>query len=278
MSFNPDRVNIHELTIEDPEQQSELPFDPERDITPKDWEVMESAISRAENWHDFSAIAMRMKILDPQVKHEFYREERQRTGMEKELEYLRTNNNGGSWISFSAHAMAMKILNPEANADLNDTDWKNMKDQLAEWKGIGSWDYFGPMAMRMKILNPKIDLGLDRSAWQGMKDELHSRKAKDHIGVFSSLAMSMKILDPNQDLEIDQTDWQNMKDKLDKLSKGQGTVIEGFSKDFSSLAMAMTILAAEEVKVPLCGGLEVIARKDKPFKDGTPPMPEIKQF
>ena len=40
MKFNPDRINIHELAIEEPEKQPEPHFDVERDITPEDWQGM----------------------------------------------------------------------------------------------------------------------------------------------------------------------------------------------------------------------------------------------
>jgi hypothetical protein len=73
-----------------------------------------------------------------------------------------------------------------------------------------------------------------------------------------------------------------MKDELDKgrtphgLSGSMGIYTR---EAFSMMAMAMKVLAAEDVRVPPGGGLEIIDRKPKDkLKFDGPPIPEIKKF
>ena len=68
---NPERINIHELTIEEPEKQGELHFDVERDIFEEDWKQMKKQLkefARGKFWADFAHRTMQMKILNPGLK------------------------------------------------------------------------------------------------------------------------------------------------------------------------------------------------------------------
>ena len=46
--FNPDKVTIKDLAVEEPEKESGLPFDVERDITEADWENMTETARKLE--------------------------------------------------------------------------------------------------------------------------------------------------------------------------------------------------------------------------------------
>ena len=113
--FKPDRINIHELTIEEPEKQSELPFDPERDITEEDWQGMRNNLKRMReghvNWADYAQPAFAMKILGAKEEDLGLDEEAWR-GMEAKLaEYRRRiSSPNENLFNFPFLAMEMKCF------------------------------------------------------------------------------------------------------------------------------------------------------------------------
>ena len=288
MPFNPNRINIHELTIEEPEKPSELPFDPVQKITEEDWTTMEELLEhykesynerrmfgnekkRVYGW-DFSNQAKNMRILDP--TKDLYLEEDARECMSGELKERRSNKD---WAAFSVQAANMKIIDPTQDLGLNQTAWNGMKKQLEEYRlrdQAHQWKNFSAQAMRMKILDPNQDLNLDQSAWQHMTDELEYYRTGGYWDSFAYQAMIMKVIDQKYDLKLDQATWQGMRGELEALRQENET--EEWKK-FISLATEMKILAAEEVKVT-DRGLEIKMRKDKPLTSSVPPLPETKQF
>lgn len=94
--FNPENINIHDLTIEEPEKEADFIFDPEKEITEKDYDEVKKYL--AEN--------------------------------EKSIQMDQYN----FWIGFSNVAMAMKILNPEVNLNLGERAWQGMSKSLEKWR------------------------------------------------------------------------------------------------------------------------------------------------
>ena len=54
--FNPDRVTIKDLVVEEPEVQSELPFDVEREITKEDIEYLKQIILLVQTQPEFCGL------------------------------------------------------------------------------------------------------------------------------------------------------------------------------------------------------------------------------
>ncbi len=145
--FNPNKINIYNLTTERPEREPEAFFNVERDITDEDWESMKADLEhyRGNNWSAFSMQAMRMKILDPSMDLKIGDLEIE--GMKAQLEEYR----GDDWQSFSAQAMEMKILDPSIDLNIGDLEIEGMKVDLEHYRG-DNWQAFSMQAMEMKIL------------------------------------------------------------------------------------------------------------------------------
>ncbi len=268
MSFNPDRINIHELTIEGPEKQAELPFDVERDITKEDWEKLRDGLEKnrqESNWYGYSSRAMQMKILDPSQVLNL--DQHVWNGMKETLEVHRRNR---EWYGYSTRAMQMKILDPKRDLNIDRAAWQGMTDTLEGYRKTNMWDDFSQLAMDIKILDPKQDLGLDPVAWKAMVATLETSKVGGHLDAWR--AMELKIIDPNQDLNINASVWREMKDRLEEFRR------EDSAYDFSWQAMAMKILVAEEVKVTENGLELTMPEKKGSFNADIPPIPEIKKF
>ena len=268
MPFNPNRINIHELTIEEPEKPSELPFDPERDITEEDWEKMSNWLEdfrgQYRDWDVFSRYAMEMKILG-QTKN-LNLDQTAWQGMKDRLENLREIPRWGDFFSL---ATGMKILDQRQNLNLDQAAWQGMQNEIKGWNDIWKRQHLSLRAMDIKILYPAKELGLNQANWQTMRDGLEEAR-NNNWRDFSHQAAAIKVLDPKADLGLDEAVWQDMRDELEACRKNGGW---GF---FCSLVMDMKILAADEVKVTE-NGLEITMRKPK-LTSGVPPMPETKKF
>jgi len=282
MSYNPDRINIHELTVEEPEKQTELPFDPERDLSNQDWEKMLTKLrSRIQNDRNaretgedrqffytrcvgLSLLAMNLKILNPRVELDL--DENVWKEMRETLEAVKYN---GDWQSFSEQAISIKILNPDIFA-LDEVGRQCMKSELERHRRARTWEAFFIQAVQVRIIDRDIDLKLDDGAWQRIRDQLEVNRKNEEWGEFALHAANMKILDPYIDLGLDEVAWHGIQTKLDEYRKADSF--------FEKHAVAMKILAAEEVKVTE-KGLEINMRRPKAEIDsGVSSVPETKQF
>jgi hypothetical protein len=276
--FNPDKINIHELAIEDPEKQAELPFDVERDITPEDWEGMENGLQKIRNWDRddkwgyFSHHAMCMKILDSNI--DLGLDQDSRDGLIQHLRTWDSIDTNLKWSNLPGQAVCGKILYPDMDLGFDANSWQEMSKKLQVRRERGSWDDFADYAMEIKILNPKMDIKLSENDWEGMENILEDFRRKGLWGSFADHAQAMKILNPNVELNLDRAAWQGMRMALEK-SREEGQKFEW--RGFSSLAFAMKIIAAEKVEIT-DEGLRLTMPEKKSLQSETPPIPETKQF
>ncbi len=274
MSFNPDRINIHELTIEEPEKQTELLFDVERDISKEDWEGINMKIEGCilnNSWSDYASQAMKVKILDPSKN--IGRDDNARQGMERKLDaYKSSNKIDNEWGSFLSQAMAMKILDPETDVGLNNDIEQRLGGFLDTLRNRPRSFCFH--AMEMKIISPNMVLNIGETIWKEMEKDLESQRVSNNWIAFARDAVAMKILNPAVDLKLDNRAWEGMRAKLEYYRVEPNEHWPNFFEQ----AMNMKILAAEEVKIT-DKGLEINMRKKKDsFNTDVPPIPEIKKF
>jgi len=265
MPYNPDRINIHELTVEEPEKQEGLPFDPERDITEKGWNYLKSEF---ESQHDgnlwfFSYTASQLKILDPLFDLRITPEIWESFG--DSLNAIR-HHTVKNWDNFSATAARMKIIDNDKNLNINQNDWRSMQQKLDKLRKQRLWGAFAVHAASMKILDPRIDFKVDEETRRDMIKEIKNETT--FASIFAEHAAAMKIL--GIAFEVDKFFWRMMQEEL-KEEQAQG-------KSFSKLAVDMKILVAEEVEVT-DKGLEITMPKPKEdLKQGIQHLPEVKQF
>ena len=129
--FNPENINIHDLTIEDANEVSkvELPFDIEKDVTEEDWIAIQQKLEECRKnnqWERFSYLAKSVKVTDPLI--DLNLDQTTQEGMEKDLE---------PWL-------------------------ERFKSSAVPYQADTTWRHFFPMAMNMKILNTSIPRRLCR--------------------------------------------------------------------------------------------------------------------
>ena len=275
MPFNPDRINIHELTIEEPERRAEVFFDAEKDITKEDWKGMEGKLEeyRRENkWDKFSQQAMRMKILDP--NQDLNIDLIARNGIR---EILEEDRKSCVWNGFASQATEMKMLGIDQELNIDQVALQGTREMMeGHRQRMGrdrGWDSFSWMAMNLKIIDPTQDLNLDQVAWHGMRDTLEKDRQQKSWADFSWGAVKIKILDPNQDLNLDQEAWQGMRDYLEK-QRENGDKWGNLSWQLAN----MKILVAEKVEVTENGIELTMPKKRESLGSDAPPIPEIKKF
>lgn len=271
MVFNPDRVNIHELTIEDPEVQSDLPFDVERDITPEDWDGINLIIEAERNKEgggirSLLNVMAKIKIIDPGYNVDLNQKER-----EKLLKAARDDKKERSWSMLSGCAADLKISGSDLDLGIDENIWQEFNNCLKRDMNTGNYVALPAMAIEMKVIDPNVVLDFDQDAWSGMKSRLDEFRDTEQWFDFSYQAARMKIIDPNRKLDLDQKSWRGMLEKLNQTRRVE------YAR-FIYMASYMKILAAEEVHIPPGGGLEIRMRKDKLAEVGIPPLPETKQF
>lgn len=271
-----ERINIHELTVDEPERQSELLFDPERDLTKEDWQMIKDDLEksrRVEDWASFLSTAVHIKILNPQF--DLGIDQKAWEGMRNMLNAWKENATfENRWEVFLSRSADMKILDPTLDLNLDQADWQRIRDIL---KKTVIWDIFSRRAVEVRLLDHDYDLNLDQNDWRDIQDTLKKYRRDKNWGYFCSHAANVKILDSKIDLGLDKEAWQGMRDKLEWYRERCKNGNESLGV-FSDHAREMKILAAEEVKVT-DKGLEINMRKDK--KDTLSdvlPMPEAKQF
>ena len=278
--FNPENINIHDLTIEEPEKESELLFDVERDITEQEWQKMKKELAdrKRGSLHTFLEEAMKMKIIFPERADELTLDD-EIWNMAKKLPKS-TEDKG----SFAAILMELKVLFPERmeEIELDNRKLESMGKELNRLKEniIFTQNYsastFFAFATRMKVVFPeefdKLKL-LDpiEDITQSMKGYLKEKRQLKDWQTFLPAAVNFKILYPENvdELNLDTVFWKEIKSEMHKTHR------RGW--EISDFASALKILAAEEVGVT-DKGLEVNMRKSDSAEPQSIELPEQRKF
>lgn len=270
--FNPDNINIHDLTVEEPEKESNLAFDVERDITTETWKAMDRELrvfKQDKDWYKFLWLGARMKALKPDIDIHF----------DEETSQLLTEELKRCWKEdnvdyFSDEACNMKVIDPQMDISPVKEVWGKMTATLKHYKtDITQWRKFIEQAMRMKVIDPQTDIQRDEDIEDFGRDVVQKSRTRSEWFWFSKEAMEVKILDPKADLKISQKEWAEMKKYLNNFLLAEHHVSWW---NFSTMAMAMKILAAEEVKVT-DEGLEINMKKPN-LSSESPELPEQRKF
>jgi len=263
-AFNPERLNINDLTIEEPEEKGELPFNPETYITKEDWEsMMEQMEESRDDLFSFVGKAAAIKILNPEVNIKITDKERE--DIKELLEVWKKRN----WYGFFQFAMSCRILDPKM--DIPTSGYHNEIRQAFQEKLKNQMSHYIGMAARAKVVEPaRVGRTSTEEMWpEVMKYFETHRKDIQH---FTEKATEIKILKPEENLDLTEEVWDKMLNKLDSL-RGEDMT------QFSQYAMDLKILAAQEVKVPEGGGLEVKMRREQEASEPEIPLiPEKKSF
>lgn len=249
--FNPDKINIHDLTIEEPEKQTEVPFDPERDIMAEDWERIYKKI-KSDIW-----VYTSIKILDPQFVDKKIIQ-KQEDSANKTLERK-------EWGSFLTYARHLKIIKPGAKININDEMRRGVEAILKDQKIAKNWWDFAWTAMSIKLIDPKFKV--DPEDWEKLENYLSTRSNQaDYV----RQAMKMRIINQDWNPNWSTNTWNEIKKELESRR------VRNDAGEFAEMAAAMKIMAAEEVKSTE-KGLEINMKK-KSIETEVSQMPEQRNF
>jgi len=283
MPYNPDRINIHELTVEEPEKQEALPFDPENEITEVDRKMMLNNLEKLKKngwWYDFGKLAAEIKIIDPDLDLGLDDDAWKKMLNEMSDTYKEKGDTWGIILKIGN----MKVLNPPmpieaiiSTASGGAKDFQSIMGILdSSLKRSSQQDFWGDFcgqAVRAKILDPNFDILVDEKVRQGIREELQDDRENGHWANFADEAMALKLIDSLYGLKMDQEAWKGMRGELEKYKKDGDRGL-----NFAKLAGAMKILAAKKVEVTDEGLKITMSERKESIKPETPPIPEAKQF
>ncbi|KKP33208.1 MAG: hypothetical protein A2360_04855 [Candidatus Staskawiczbacteria bacterium RIFOXYB1_FULL_32_11] len=280
MKFNPDNLDIHELAIEEPEKKSESSFNPEKDITPEDWEGIKNELKdlRTRNeWSQLAQIATAIKIfdlnfdigLDPVAKREIAK---QQNDSKRQADRARSEKN---WIGYSFGAVERKILFPKKEIHATEADLQSMKDQLdsirrnPHSRSESRGGDFAVVASAGRIICHEFDWGVRDEDIKLMKEYLETKK--------ENLAYPQQVIDimiSSSKMKIDCD-----KEIIDMLKRGLDDCRkQKLYRGFVIYATALKMLASEKVEVDDDGVKIIMSQKKEKIGVEVPQIPEQKQF
>ena len=116
-----ERINIKDLTLEEPEKQPELSFDPERDITEKDFEDMEGTLRVYQlrgNWPEALASTAALKLISSERTSELHWDEKTRQKIKDEVKAkINYHLKRGDFLHVFHLAMEIQTLFPHRVSD-----------------------------------------------------------------------------------------------------------------------------------------------------------------
>ena len=263
--FNPEQINIHDLTVEEPEQPADLHFDFQKDVTAEQWEkIIHDAEVFEDNlaqWHSFLISQVMLKMGDPE--YDLKLTEKHWNRMKKDLGSEKSSEDLCGILAWAKLVDAQKTREMHA---LHDSDLESLRDAIKlDARNIGSSaseyvknQYF------LKILNPKESIHLSNKEIEAVQEWTNKFMNKGYWHVYARYNAQMRVIDSNFKVNISEENWSHMKDDIK----------ENPSLEFPAW---LRILAADEVKAT-DNGLEINTRKLVLEKNDNIDLPEQRKF
>jgi len=170
--FNPDKINIHELAIEEPEKAQE---DFGVEVTPDDWNQMREKLEeygdRSQNVY-YMPLALSMKLLNPDEGILLTPERRGRLE-----DVLVADRMGQNWVDFFWEAITIKTLSDGADLGENESVWQDLKEQFPgienrrKNQSYKRWNSLGDLAKGFFKFQEKLPLPSKRNFDDARKDK-----------------------------------------------------------------------------------------------------------
>lgn len=268
--FNPDsQINIHDLTIEGPEQRAEMLFDPEKDLTEEDWEFMEKTARKFNNgdWSEdrddyrrYIRQLIAMKILGRETQIS------KRGGNELSGD-IRSNDLTNELLVYAA---VCRILVEQKSITKS---LKSLKD-CAEYE---DWESFSSVLFPLILIGKKLKITPNEINHIEEKLKQYIDMGGRAVETAFKFAAFLKLIKkdfvlPSYILEKFRETFLNLH-KTAKTEKKPGRWFE-----FSEAASYLSIISADEIVIPEGGGLELVRHKKESLQSDMPALPEQKQF
>lgn len=261
--FNPDRLNIKELTVEEPRIESEV-FDPEKEITENDWNGIDERLKNEIDFRRYFQFASYKKMLG----HDVDTPEWLKQNLFEDKNYVSTGDKVWSYDKIlrlaDAKLSGMDIGERDLDADIEgtrrETSIISMLD--AGYKYLRGKNSIAVITgKRQEIPERNIKRVFDES--KGIDYVGDSFK----LGTISLLA-ELKI----SGIDVGVIDFKRIREKLEDFRE---------KKDWASFLMTachMAILSADEIRISKEKGLELIHNKKSELHTEATEMPEQRNF
>ena len=263
--FNPENINIHDLTIEEPEKEDSV-FNVESEFTEEDWAKINNTLGRRLTSNKENppgqANALKFAVEVEMLGHKVDLPEEAQQVIEEHLKVLEmgalANDN---WSTFALYAASLKRLG--INIELTNLQKSKMLKNFQKFQSSLDIDTYIDLAIELNILGEKVSLSPEGEQ-EFLKILDYHRKDKDNW--VSKLASKYKILigDP----QLTQEELERIKERMRELVGGEFKVEE---------AAELIVLLAEKAEIT-DKGLEITTPKSKLPETETPPLPETKNF
>lgn len=268
-----ERVNIRRLQSAD--QERRLPLDPERDVSPEQWDTMRKDIERSWNmndWESFTAKSAYLKLLKPDEARELTPDDW------KQLYELSLEDSAKPWDS--EHQTYFETIHRAANARLLDPamimplnpNHVVIARNLATHFTADLVDNLRD-AVAIALADPsQPPLQFSASEKDSMRAQLNKFRGQANWEQFTSLAADMRTL--GVDVRILSGDWSKMRQAAEEIWKECETQQLRYT-DYMGMLVSMKILEAKEVHLSATSGLEITMPEHRDSVTSKPtPMPE----
>jgi len=286
--FNPDQINIHEITVEQLKKESDAVFDIERDITYEDRQLMHKRLEelRTEkksyqdfadgkhyfNWVHFAKVASDMVVMgeNPKItEHDLLK-------IEDELYFRRRKKD---WQIFSKVAVCLAKLGYKPNLLSEDIAGMTKQTEENRLSANSNYSHFADMVEAMKIFGQ--DVQMSERDWELLEQGVRmskldrAKKYKDHYNGRSAGGYFAQDIILGRDPKVTKEELILIKEDLDRCRKITSDHHNGY--ELSELAASLAIITAEKVEI-IKNRLKITRPNKADLQNGTPQLPEQKSF
>jgi len=287
MSFNPERINIKDLTIEEPENYEDsfdLAFDFEGRITDEDWRSIkqdledsrEKYLNKKDDIKYASGIERTLEylaILRQLGSHQKLTDSEHQI-IEARMANRKEKGEQGHYLIYLKMAADLKLLGE--TIQISEKEWEIIEGLVrTQIKWSEYRDYSSPVAMTILGRDPNLTKEEIDYFQNGLKEVRGKVKRAPNDMSFGG-PLSVRLAEARIlgiDYELSQEDWKQMKQEFDNYRNYEHFQWEGLAQK----AWGAMVLSANKISIPEGGGLDVvISKKERKVKDKL--VPEKRNF
>lgn len=265
--FNPDKLNIHDLAVEEPEKETETAFNPEKYFSEEDVKNMrETAVYYgSRDWRDLDDYRAYLKQLTSMEIMGFH-VEISKSGRRK---IKKSSDTEGICYSEEIRYSGITKIPLSQKAGTNELISLKLSQEEGDWLSFISGAADLVIAGKRLTITPEEITEVER--------EIKADSSKGMISGAVQYGSDLRII--KNDYTLPPDIMEKAKEHLNKLHK---TAREKNGKhdwlDLTEFASQLAILSADELKIPKGGGLELISLKKEKLSSETPQVPEQRNF
>jgi hypothetical protein len=238
-----ERMNIRRMHTLEKREGTNIPFDPERDLTPDDWQGMYREVQaqeKARRTYTYLVTGSQLKTLRPQEKIKY--------SASVLGNFFTSRIRNRDWDGYTNIAAALKIIDPSYQLPF-------AVENKAALREATKWTVDPKVMAKLTLIDPEFKISDD--TFQHIRN--NEEKERGRTEYYKKMA-NLRIASGGKAIPLNEMDWKHMRQILETYRLA--AVPDGKYDEFAEFASSMKVLAAEEVKVS-DKGLEIIMQKSK---------------